>query len=345
MVRTTTATDAPRRVPGGAAVMRLAALLLCAVAAAAHAEDTETRPWAVGVPAEQQEVALGLFARGNDAFAHFDYATAASLYHEALTHWAHPAIHGNLAVTLIQLDDPVAAYDEIELALRHGEAPFDAAVFRQLSTDRKLLRAQLGMLAIRSEVSGAEVTIDGERVLSGVGAFTRRVRTGSYQVVARKPAHLTFARDITVLPEKSVDIVVQLVPLDQVGGSERRWRPWIPWLVVGGGAVVLGTGIATRLAAQSNVDAYEAEIARSCPDGCPESSLPQAVRDLEGRARLENRIGITAIVAGSAALITGGVLVYLNQPRRVRLDESGRRVTAAPLVSPDAVGLSFAGRF
>jgi hypothetical protein len=329
-------------------VSRLAAVLVCLAATAAFADDAQppdARPWAAGVSAEQQERALALFARGNDAFAHFDYKVAAQLYREALTHWAHPAIHGNLAVTLIHLDDPVAAYQEIELALRYGEAPFDEAVFRQLTTDRKLLSAQLGELAITSHVAGAEVTVDGERVLAGAGAFSRRVRSGSYQVVAQKPAHLTFTREVTVLPEQRVDILVQLVPLDQVGGSERRWRAWVPWLVVGGGAVVLGAGIGTRLAAQGNVDDYEAEIARACPDGCPEASLPQAVRDLAGRARFENQLGITSIVVGGAALITGGVLVYLNQPRRVRFDESGRRITAAPIATPDVVGVALAGRF
>jgi hypothetical protein len=63
------------------------------------------------------------------------------------------------------------------------------------------------------------------------------------------------------------------------------------------------------------------------------------VLDLESRGKLENRIAIGAFVAGGAALATGVVMLILNQPRHVRLEESGRRIGLVP--SRDGVGLSF----
>ncbi len=324
--------------------------VLCAVLGGGVARADEPagdaeRPWAAGVSAEDQEAALALFRDGNDAFAHTDYVEAARRYRAALDRWGHPAIHGNLAVTLIQLDDPVGAYDHLEQALAFGDAPFDATQYERLATDRKLVLGQLGRLEVTCDVDGAEVSVDGETVITGIGTISRVVRAGSYQVVARKANYLTFARQVVALPEQPVVIRVDLVPLDQAGGLERRWASWKPWAVIGAGAAVLALGVGYQLAAQRTADDFEAEIARSCPSGCPIDQLPPPVLDLEDRATRQNRIGVSAMITGAAALIAGGVMVYANQPHRVRLEESGRRVGAAPLLRPGAIGLVLAGRF
>lgn len=303
------------------------------------------RPWAEGVSPAEQEAALALFRAGNDAFAHLDYATAEKLYREALSHWDHPAISGNLAVTLVHLDDPVGAYERVEHALRYGDAPFDDAVFRRLETDKKLLEGQLGHVEVTCDVPDAVVSIDGETVLVGVGAYTRTVRAGSYQVVASKPNYLTYTNLVTALPDEPVAIQVQLLPLDQAGGWERRWATWKPWAVLGAGAAVAAIGLGYELAAQGSVDDYEAYVALECASGCTTAQLPGPVRDLEGRAATQNKLGVTGLVVGAAAVVAGGVMVYLNQPTRVRLEESGRRVGAAPVVTPDGAGVAVFGRF
>jgi hypothetical protein len=118
----------------------------------------------------------------------------------------------------------------------------------------------------------------------------------------------------------------------------------VPWLVLGGSAAIVGTGVAFQLAASDNFDAYEQEIARSCPSGCRPEDLPPAVRALEDRGRWQNTLGVTGMVVGGVGMVAGSVLLVLNQPRHVRLEESGRRVGWRPLVG-DTLGVGWGAEF
>lgn len=315
----------------------MAIALGCATTAAAQ---DAARPWADGVSEADQTAALELFRAGNELFAQSEYADAASKYREALGHWDHPAIHGNLAVSLIHLDDPLQAFAHVELALRWGAQPFEPHVYDQLVTSRKLLLGQLARIEVDCPVEGAEIALNGEVLFVGPGTSQRLARAGSHQVVASKDDYLTFTRQFDALPGEVTRVEVTLVPLVDAGGYERRWAEWKPWAVVGGGAALIAVGVGFQLSAQGNVDAYEEEIARSCPDGCVESDLPEAVRDLRGRARWENRVAVGAFTLGAGAVATGAILLYMNRPRRVRLDASGRRISATPLVAPGAFGVT-----
>jgi hypothetical protein len=323
-------------------VVLLLLLLMCPLTANAQAEEKE-RPWAAGVSAENQEQALELFRTGNEAFAHNDYLEAARLYREALAAWDHPAIHGNLAVALVHLDQPVEAYAELGNALAYGAAPFGENQHAQLVTSQKLLEGQLGRVEVECDSPGAVVTLNGETLLVGKGQVSRVVRAGQHQLVARKSEHLTFTSQIVALPEKPVSIRVVLLPLSEAGGYERRMPTWVPWVTLGVGAGVLATGAAFQLAASDNLDAYEQEIARECPGGCRSEDLPQAVRALEDRGKWQNVVGVSAMAVGGVALAGGALLLILNQPQHVRLEESGRRVGFVPTRGGGVFGLS--GRF
>jgi hypothetical protein len=109
--------------------------------------------------------------------------------------------------------------------------------------------------------------------------------------------------------------------------------------VVGAGAALVALGGGFELAARDNVLAYEREVGRACPSGCTDDMLPQAVRDLASRASWQDAVGVTAIGVGVATVAVGGLLVAWNQPRRVRVDESGRRVSIRPVVGADGAGV------
>src|SRR5438128_85746 len=69
------------------------------------------RPWAHGVAEAEQKAALGLFREANILLNDGLFARAADQYRAALKHWDHPAIHYNLALALVNLDQPVDAFD------------------------------------------------------------------------------------------------------------------------------------------------------------------------------------------------------------------------------------------
>lgn len=329
----------------------LAGLLLLGWGMAAHAQSSAppaappTRPWAKGVSAADQAIALRTFLEGNKAFGARRYAEAAAAYRKALARWQHPSIHGNLAVALIHLEQPVAAFAQLELALRFGQAPFQPNIYQQLLTHQKLLSAQVAYVHIECRVAAAEVVLDGASLFACPKVLRRIVRAGEHSIVARKRGYLTFTQQFVATSGRITNVEVLLVPLSDAGGFERRWGRWKPWAVVGAGAAVVAVGGLFQLAASSNVSTYEREIAALCPNGCRRDELPSTVNALVGRARWQNRVAITGFIAGGLALASGVALVYANQPHRVHLNESGTRISAAPLLSEKSIGFALTGRY
>ena len=311
----------------------LAALLVTSPALRVRAAEDTTAvdtPWSAGVAAVDRDAALALFKDGNDLFAQSEYAEAARKYRAALARWSHPAIAGNLAVALIHLDSPLEASQLLEAALRFGATPFEPHVYQQLVTHQKLLAGQLARVEVACPMPEVALVLDGATELACPGKSAQVVLVGRHQVVARRRGYLTFAREFTALAGTTTHIDVSLQPLETAGGVERRWATWKPWAVVGAGAALVLIGVPLQLAARSNLDAYEQEVARSCPNGCRREDLPEAVWDLEARGHLENRLAIGAFVVGGLTAVTGAVLTYMNRPQRVRLEESGRRVAVVP---------------
>jgi hypothetical protein len=315
--------------------MRLVSLL-CALGIGIGVARAEDRPWAAGVSDDEQARALEIFKVGNASFTEGRHAEALARYREAITHWDHPAIRYNMAVALVHLDQPLAAYAELERGLRYGAEPLGEELHAEGLTYRKLLRGQLAELRVVCKEQGAEVMLDGQRLFVGPGEATRTVLPGAHQLGAIKRGFLTESRAVTVLPGKQTVEEVKLVPLGSATRLERRWARWKPWAVVGAGAALAVLAVPLKIKAESDMDDYDAEIQRTCPSGCPTSSLPGPVRDLHDQAVLEDRLALGGFVVGGAAAIAGVVLVVLNQPRAVEI---------APRPGPNGATLSATFRF
>ena len=78
------------------------------------------RPWAVGVSAEQQKTALAKFRQANELLNNGLFARAAESYKAALESWKHPAIHYNLALALMNVDQPIEAYESLQKSIVYG---------------------------------------------------------------------------------------------------------------------------------------------------------------------------------------------------------------------------------
>lgn len=311
-------------------------------------DSVEARPWAEGVSETDQRQALTIFQRANDAYSANDYRVAVSLYRDALSHWSHPAIHGNLSVALVYLDQPIDAFRHVEQALAFGTAPLGDVIHAQLLTNRRLLRAQLSTIQVRCDLEGAEVAMDGEALVRSPFVESRITRAGPHQIVASKPGYLTFTQEFDAPPGDSVQIVVNLVPLSQAATYERRYAEWVPWTLLGGGAGVVVAGAIVQRSAQNEIDAYREDLTRLCPTGCNESDLPSAVRNAESRSVRRNRSAITLISVGGVAALVGGLLLGLNSPRRVEVGVDGAPITQlrlSPMASSDRAGATLSGEF
>jgi tetratricopeptide (TPR) repeat protein len=299
------------------------------------------------VSPEQQAAALDLFRQGNAFFVDGQYPKALEEYRRAIVSWDHPAIRFNLAVCLVNLDQPVEAYENLEKALAYGEAPIGPDLHAQGLTYRKLLLGRLAHVTVRGDQVGTRVTLDGRELLSGPGEQTRLLLAGEHELVASNPGHLTETRHLVLIPGDPELVLVHLRRIDDATTYTRRWQASTPWWVAGAGAAVALLGGLLRLQAVSDMDQHDRDILEHCPTGCdPEDPILAKTYDLRDRSYLENGFGIGGLVVGTGLVATGVIMLVLNQPRAVIHETPGGgggvppAVTLAPALLPGGAGVT-----
>src|SRR5439155_14486907 len=117
---------------------------------------------------------------------------AAERFKDALKHWDHPAIHYNLALAQMNIDQPIEARSNLEAAMRFGAAPlqtkekFDNAKAYLLLVDKTLADVE-----VSCEKSGAKVSIDGQQVFIAPGKYATKVKVGKHTIVGELEGHPT----------------------------------------------------------------------------------------------------------------------------------------------------------
>jgi tetratricopeptide (TPR) repeat protein len=313
-------------------VQRLVFALVLLVGSRLAIADDE--PWAVGVSGDQQKAALALYKEGNAFFVENEFKDALEKYVQALAIWDHPAIRYNAAVCLINLDRPVEAYEDLEAALRFGEPPLGADVYKQGLSYEKLLAGRVAEVDVTGKSPDATVSLDGKLLLHGEGTAKRHVLSGDHQVVAEKPGFETETRPLRVNGGEHVTIVIELHPIAAARQLHRRYSRWIPWAVIGAGGAVALAGLPLILMSNQAYERYDAGVAASCPSGCPPAPLPSSIASDRSRGRLDNILAVSAFSVGGALVASGFALVVANQPRLV-----------VPDVGGDHVGVTFSGRW
>jgi hypothetical protein len=300
-------------------------------------EESNSSPWNKDVSVAQRDEAQGIFEKGNYHFERSGYSKALAEYRKAIVLWNHPAIRYNMAICLMQLDQPIEAAGHLEKSLHYGEKPLGRRLFSEGQLHQKNLAARLSVVEVATKDAGARVTLDGEELFTGPGSAERTVLAKKHQIVASKEGMLTLTKDFIPEAGEVSKIKIKLVPLSESNVVlVRRWDTWKPWAVMGGGVVVGAIGGTFYLLTARNVDAYDQGIAAACPSGCSTDS--QVYRDLKhkkDRGALQNKVMVGSLVAGGLALSTGVVLLFLNRPRVQHLGgssgDSGPQVSLNPL--------------
>lgn len=306
--------------------MAIAVVLGVGSAWADTAKPSVDKPWAAGVPEAEQATALAMYREGNTEFQESRYAQALVKYRDALKHWDHPAIRFNMAVCLVNLDQPLEAYEHLIAALKYNDAPIGADAYAQGLTYKKLLLGQLANLKVTSDIDGAEVTLDGKPLLKGKGEAAQMLVPGAHQVVASKAGFVTETASLVLLPGKDTVHAVHLLPIVIRTHMVRRWNARTPWIIAGVGAGTAALGGLFEYLAFKDHRAYDSTLMMLCQAGCPESVGASE----KSAARTENIAGVSLLVVGGAGLAIGLVGVYLNVPRAV--------VEHAPVVTPTLGG-------
>jgi hypothetical protein len=318
--------------------------LVLLIALAGVAQAAPDRPWAAGIPQTVQDQALRIFKEGNALFAEGRHAEALARYRDALKVWDHPAIQYNAAVALINLDQPLTAYEHLEAGLRYGDAPLGAETYKQALLYKKLLAGQLAELEVNCEEAGAEVMLDGQVLFTAPGKAFRRLLPGAHSLVARKAGMLPTTRALQLSSGHQTSESVKLFTLASLPTrTVRRFAVWKPWTVFAAGLAVALIGVPLIVDARNNFDTFDSEINRLCPSGCTPSQLPTTVLDAQDRGRAENGAAIGMFAVGGAIAASGIVMLILNQPRLETIKPP--ELSLAPLLGPGGGGLSARLRF
>jgi hypothetical protein len=328
------------------------ALLCCLSGYGGHVAHADDKPWANGVSDSEQKAALSIYNEGNTEFEESHYTQALAKYREAIQHWDHPAIRFNMAVCLINLDNPLEAYDDIEKALKYGDAPLGKEVYAQGLSYEKLLKGQIATLEVKNKEPGADVSLDGNKLFSGANDVTKLLLPGEHQVVATKPGYITATIPLVLIPGKTTVADVKMIELKAAPTKMvRRWKTWKPWALVIGGAAMAGIiGGALELQSSNDFSTYDREVGQACLMGCTGTGsmmgqLPQSTADIKSTAHFENIMAISAFAVGGAALAAGIVALVLNQPHAVVITEKPKTISVIPVVGPNTASVVVDWRF
>ena len=273
--------------------------------------------WQAGVPAPERAHAQQLFGEANARFGDKEYPQALELYRHARAAWNHPSINYNMAVCLLELGQDVAAWEALTQALRFGQGPLSDHNYANAQRYQKLLEKSLAFVRVRATQDRARVTLDGQALLVGPGEVSRVLMPGPHHLVASKEGFVTHTESTVVPAGVETLIEVALEPVTEVV-SVRRWPTGVPWAVVGGGVLLAVGGVPLLLGAADSYAEYDAYIDANCTAGCAPSALPASVRAAESRGDAERGGGIALFVLGGAAVVTGAILVVMNQPTEER---------------------------
>jgi hypothetical protein len=286
----------------------VAIVAVVTLAGVARADDPK---WSQGVSDERKQHAKALLDAGNALFVDNNYPDALAKYKEAIASWDHPAIRFNIVRCLVQLERPIEAWDNLVLALQFGAEPLEPNVYKEALGYRKLLANQIGELEVTCDQPGAKLVVDSTALATCPAREVRRVLPGPHVIVGSLAGYLTASQTVVVVGGSHEVARISLVRLSDAARVTHRWPSWIPWLLTASGAAIAGVGGLVEIKARSDQNLYERSVARDCTmTACTPDAV---VAGLHDSAISENRLGIATISLGLAAVVAGGVMVYLNR--------------------------------
>jgi hypothetical protein len=174
------------------------------------------------------------------------------------------------------------------------------------------------------------------------------VRVGKHTFVAEKAGYTTRINAPYVGPGEHFRIELKLYTAEELTRYSRRWdATWMPYAVMGGGALIGFTGALLEMSASSSYRQYDAKVA-SCNmgnSGCPSTSSLMSIKNSGDTKRTLGYVGY-GVAAGT--IVAGGLLALLNRPQPYQIraeDLTNEHLSVAPVVVPGYAGAAVLGHF
>jgi tetratricopeptide (TPR) repeat protein len=309
------------------------------------------------VSAADEKEALTAFRQGNEFLNNGLFPQSVDKYRNALAHWDHPAIHYNLALALINLDQPLDVYDQLNKAIAYGAEPLEKDKFDHAKEYLKLVEGQLADVEVTCDKIGAKVAVDGKDVFVAPGKYTAKVRVGKHTFFADKQGYNARITAPFIGPGEKFRIELKLYTAEELTRYHRRWQnTWFPYVVAGSGALVGLVAGGMELSAQSSYKDFDRAIAACNTQtgnnaGCPSDT---SLNSTKNSGNTKKMIGYVGYGVAGAAVATGLGLAWLNrrQPYQIRAEdlqneqaEQPGSVSIIPVVAPDMAGAMIMGKF
>jgi hypothetical protein len=309
-------------------------------------EATQGKPWTQGVTPEQQDLAEKLFAEANALFLESRFKEAAQKYRESLEQWDHPTINYNLALALVNLDDPLGAYKHLRLTFKYGGAPLAPKYQEEAQRHLRTASRQVSELEIACPEPGARVTLDDSEVATAPLDVHLVLLPGKHMVSVTKPGFLPRNYPLTLVPGEPVRLVARIYNEAQLTEKHRPLPFWLPVAVTGVGATMVGAGVIMGLQSNRMLSRLDDEIKSDpkCANGC---YLDGSRSSLKHDGGLYKTWATVSLVAGSATVAGGLAWMYFNR-MRVRTytpEEYEQKMSIAPVVGTNVLGAIATKRF
>ena len=304
------------------------------------------------VTAADEQAALVSFRQGNDQLNNGLFPQAAEKYRDALSHWDHPAIHYNLALALINLDQPIEVYDELNKAVAYGADPLEKDKFDHAKEYLKLVAGQLADIEVSCDKIGAKVAVDGKEVFIAPGKYNAKVRVGKHTFFADKQGYNARITAPFIGPGEKFRIELKLYTAEELTRYHRKWeRTWVPYSVMGAGAVLGIVGGILELSASSSFKDFDNKVAACNQNaghnaGCATDS--PGVQNLRDSGNTKRTAGFVMYGIAGGAVAVGAVLAWVNrrEPYQIRAEDlAEERVSVTPIVAPGMAGALVQGHF
>lgn len=308
----------------------------------------QNRPWARSVSPALQAQAATYFQEGNTHLENSLFKKAIEKYEQALAIWDHPAIHYNLALALVNLNEPLRLHKHLMESLRYGGQPLDREKVGRIRDLLKLVERQLTQVKISCDVPGASVKMNGQEILVAPGRYEDWVLPAEYSFSAVKDGYPLNERRRTAVAGEELVLDYRLYTEEELTRYHRLWPAWRPWAVVGLGAALAGGGFLFQGRATERYRSFDEGVLRCSSANNDRGCLPPSEL-LEQRARGNTfqRAALGTLSAGGAALALGLTLTYFNrlQARTISPDEHEKSLILTPVAGSEQGGVLATFRF
>jgi tetratricopeptide (TPR) repeat protein len=274
---------------------------------------------AIREASDHYEAGLALYADGEFKRAAIEFDRAYELVPN------YRALY-NIGQVRIQLHDYARAYKALQAYLAQGGSKIDPERRKSVSDDLEMLATRTATLALDCNEAGAEILVDGEPAGTTPLAEPLLLDTGDHRVTVRKDGFdareqvITLASrdtqslriDLQKTPENRAPVVVVAPAAPPSDRTAWIWGTWSATAALAAGAAVTG---GLGISAANDLDNLRSTY------GSTRDQLDSAQRRAQTLLR-------AADILGGAAIVTGGIALYLTLSKPSTKDTEKEKAAA-----------------